>query len=140
MHSPLALASALLLAGCACLCDIDGAIGSRAGEGASDCGLVPLGADRSPALDCAAAAIAAGRGFRVGWHDRGRDSEVRRYVAGHDGSFSMFGYDGDPSGGSHACPTLTETPCADAPVRTTDASGMPVISCTATTSRTVCSD
>jgi hypothetical protein len=135
----LVAAAAVALAGCACLCDTDAAVRDRAGSGAIDCGFVPLGADRTRAIECATNAIAASAAVQVGWQDRGRDSEVRTYVAGHDGVYAMFGYDGDPSGGSHVCPTLVETTCTDTPVRTTDALGMPSLSCTGGATRTVCS-
>lgn len=132
--------AALTMAGCACVCDIDGAIRTRSGQDAVDCGLVPLGQDTTAAIECAQAAIAAGHGVRVGWHRRGRDSEVRTYLAGHDGSFSLLGYDSDPSGGSGQCPTLTASMCTSAPTRMTDASGTVVLTCTTMTTATVCSN
>ena len=124
--------------GCACTCDVFGAIQARAGAGATDCGLVPLGADPTAALDCAEAAIAAGHGVIVGWHRQGVDSEERTYIAGHDGSFSMFGYDGDPSGGSHQCPTLDEYVCDGPVTRVTAPSGMMSLTCHEASSHRVC--
>jgi hypothetical protein len=126
------------MTGCVCLCDSDAAIRSRAGGNAMDCGLVAARADRTAALDCAEAAIAAGRGFQVGWREIGRDSEIRQYVAGHDGSFSLFHYDHDANNGGQACATLTESPCDDTPVRTTDVGGNDVITCTVTSNHPVC--
>jgi hypothetical protein len=130
-----ALVLALLGTGCACLCDTDAAVRGRAGDGAVDCGLVPFGADTTSAFDCVDAAIAAGRGAYVGWRRRGRDTELRTYLAGHDGSFALFTYDGGLSG---ECPTLTVLPCTDMPVRSTDATGMLVMTCTTTTDHVVC--
>jgi hypothetical protein len=119
----------VIATGCICDCDVDSVVAARAGAGATDCGFVPLGGDAEVVLSCVELAIAEGRGVHAGWARRGRDSEVRTYVAGHDGSFSLFGFDGDPSGGSGACPTLTDFPCTDTPRRSVDALGMDIVTC-----------
>lgn len=121
------LASAL---SACCSCDPDGHTRAEAGAGAIDCGFAALDEDTTPALACADAAIASGDAFVVGMARLGRDSDVHTYVIGRgDGTFAIFGYDGDPSGGSGACERLTRSECTGAPARTTDPTGRELLSC-----------
>ncbi len=82
-------------------------------------------------------AIATGGAVYVGWHERARDTEERRYISGHDGSYSAFDYHGALGNG---CPDLEERPCDGPVTRTTDASGPSILTCPTSTDHTVCSD
>lgn len=127
LASLLALAPAL---SACCICDPEGHARDRAGEGAIDCGFVPFDADPEAALVCAEDAIASGASFFVGIARHGTDSDVRTYVSGRgDGTFEMFGYDGDPSGGSGQCARLVAFECTAAPSRASDILGREFLSC-----------
>jgi len=124
----------VLLGGCACLCDIDGAVRARGGPGATDCGHVHVNEDPTTAFDCVDSAIATSHGFYVRWDQLGRDTEQRGYMAGHDGSFSFFHYGGPLGSG---CPELDEAPCTG-PI--TRSAGGRDLTCPSTMSHVVCSN
>jgi hypothetical protein len=118
---PIAAAGlALLLASCACRCDADDLVRDMAAEGAVDCGRATTSEARPAVTACIEDAIARGAPFSGGWSRLGTDSEVRTYVVEDaTGQVWMLGFDGDPSGGSGACPTLQGSRCAGALERRT---------------------
>lgn len=123
----------MLVAACGCPCDPDAEASELAGDGAIDCGFVPLGADPASALECAEAVIGNGGSFHVGFERQGRDSEVRTYLAGSASeTIWILGYDGDPSGGNGSCPTLVASECRDTPSRATGIAGEVSLTCATT--------
>lgn len=122
--------TAALVAACGCPCDPGAEARELAGSGAIDCGFVPLGDDPTSALACAEGAIGGGGAFYVGFQRMGTDSDVRTYLAGSaDGTIWILGYDGDPSGGSGACATLSAWECLDTPSRFTGFDGTTQLTC-----------
>lgn len=98
----LLLAFTVVLASCSpdVPCDPDAHAWALAGEAATDCGFVPVGEDRSGALDCAESAAGARVPFVVGYAGPGRDSDVRYFVVGDpDGAHWLLGFDGGAAGG-----------------------------------------
>jgi hypothetical protein len=116
-----------LLIGCGCPCDPDAEARQLAGGDAIDCGFVPFGADPEAAIACGEAAVADGAAFHVGFELRGRDTEVRSYLAGDaDGTIWALGYDGGLPG---SCANLVASLCTDTPVRFTGSDGTMMLSC-----------
>jgi hypothetical protein len=96
-----------------------------AGAGATNCGHVVLGADRSVANCCVATNFVQRLPFSVTFDEQGIDSRVSRGLAlDANGTTTVFFYDGDLTGGnwpahgviySQTCknPTLIRNPCSD---------------------------
>lgn len=96
-----------------------------AGAGATDCGHMALGADRSVANCCVAINFIRSLPFSVSFDEQGIDSRVARGLMRNVyGTTTLFYFDSDPSGGyrqdsgvvySRTCknPTLTQNPCGD---------------------------
>lgn len=94
----LILGIALFLA--ACDCNLHDEAFDLAGNGATDCGLVALGASAGPAFACALAAIDEQRAFVLRIERQGKDSHAAEaWVGQKDGDVFLLRYDGDPSGG-----------------------------------------
>ncbi len=98
---------------------------SAAGAGATYCGHVVLGADRSVANCCVAINFIRSLPFSVAFDEQGIDSRVARGLARNvHGTTTLFYFDSDLFGGyrqgngvvySRTCsnPTLTRNPCGD---------------------------
>jgi hypothetical protein len=93
-------------------CDPDDAARELAGSSAVDCGIVAAGADPTAVDTCAADAVTGRKAFRAHFEQQGIDSRVIRVIAGTaDGKVFFLSYDGDPSGGGGAHPTLDQSEC-----------------------------
>jgi hypothetical protein len=113
-----ALVAATGVVGCSSSspCNIDDAVRSRAGGSAVDCGHVAVQASRAAADACVVQAFQAGKPLFVEYDEQGDDSRaVSAIVRAPDGTVTMLLWDGDPSGGSHAAPTIHANGC-DAPM------------------------
>ena len=105
--------------------DFEDEVSMAAGPGATDCGHVRLGDDRSTANCCVASNFERSLPFRVTFEEQGIDSFVARGLAFESsGRMTEFVFDSYAGGGgrtdigiidSRICrdPTLIEKPCAD---------------------------
>lgn len=74
---------------------------SRAGEGATDCGVAPLGQDRAPAVACSTAALTSRHPFFVIFQVQGIDSEIYYGLSiNNEGGAWRALWDSDIYGGS----------------------------------------
>jgi hypothetical protein len=113
---------ALIGAGCASSrdCDLSSELHARAGEGATDCGYASV-AEPTTAVDaCIVAAFNERRAFFARYDRQGIDSKIVSGIAGDaSGKVTFLLWDGDPSGGSHAHPTISGSVCVDPAVAST---------------------
>jgi hypothetical protein len=83
-----------------------------AGEGATDCGTVTVGADSAAVDACVVAAFEAHEAFFAVYELQGIDSQVSTALASDgDTVWSLF-RDSDPSGGSQTGAEITRSDCA----------------------------
>lgn len=113
MRTPLALW--FLLAACTPRseqCPIDDLARELAGTNAEACGIVGIDEDRAPADDCMVQATEDRAPAWASFQLQGIDSRIDEAWA-YDGT-TLFGLirDSDPSGGSGARPTLTQSTCS----------------------------
>lgn len=84
-----------------CECSLHDEAFELAGDGATDCGHVPVGASAAAAFECALVAMETHAAFVIRLELRGTDSHVvQAWVGQKDGDVFHLLYDGDPSGGS----------------------------------------
>ena len=85
-----------------------------AGAGARDCGSVPLSANRAAAIQCARAAAAANRAYRVAFELSGVDTYTWQGAARNaEGRQWVVYYDADTSAGPQASPGLGQLLCRE---------------------------
>jgi hypothetical protein len=87
---------------------------SLAGADSQDCGSVPLGNDRNPAMACARSATSGGRAYRLAMQFQGVDTLVwQGAVRNGQGKLWVLYYDSGLTGSSGAGPTLSTVQCRD---------------------------
>lgn len=93
-------------------CALEDQAARLAGEGARDCGFVPIGEPGEAARACAAEAFALGDAFHVAYALQGYDSEIVEMVSGDaNGRVLVTLYDSSPCGGGDCAPTYHTTLC-----------------------------
>lgn len=115
-HVLLFLVLITLAGGCAC--DVRAWAQDKAGSSAVDCGRAPLGEQRDAYYQCTVDAFRRGDAFFVVFEQQGTDSQSLQAWASNGTEVWLAAYDGDPSGGDGASPTLHEMGCGDPTIGT----------------------